>query len=96
MRALCRVSVYQAQPVSVPLFLRPQRVTGVGYKGGSDTPPGKRLEKANWAYCNFAANTGDSEVVPGQFVKGEVKKKHPFNGRMFSCFSAHMFEQDLF
>ena len=29
-------------------------------------------------------------------IKGEVKKKHPCNGRSFSCFPAHMIEQDLF
>jgi len=29
-------------------------------------------------------------------LKGEVKKKHTANGWIFSCFSAHLFEQDLF
>jgi len=29
-------------------------------------------------------------------LKGEVKKKHHCNGWIFSCFAAHLFEQDLF
>jgi hypothetical protein len=29
-------------------------------------------------------------------LKGEVKKKHNRNGWIFSCFAAHLFEQDLF
>jgi hypothetical protein len=29
-------------------------------------------------------------------LKGEVKKKHNANGWSFSCFAAHVFEQDLF
>jgi len=29
-------------------------------------------------------------------IKGEVKKKHHSNGWIFSCFAAHLFEQDLF
>jgi hypothetical protein len=29
-------------------------------------------------------------------LKGEVKKKHNCNGWIFSCFAAHLFEQDLF
>jgi len=29
-------------------------------------------------------------------IKRKVKKKHPCNGRTFSCFPAHMIEQDLF
>ena len=29
-------------------------------------------------------------------LKGEVKKKHDSNGCFFSCFAAHLFEQDLF
>src|SRR6202790_4097295 len=29
-------------------------------------------------------------------IKGKVKKKHSSNGRTFSCFPAHMIEQDLF
>ena len=29
-------------------------------------------------------------------IKGEVKKKHHCNGRRFSCFTAHLIEQDLF
>ena len=29
-------------------------------------------------------------------LKGEVKKKHKCNGWSFSCFTAHLFEQDLF
>src|SRR5260370_3756278 len=29
-------------------------------------------------------------------IKGKVKKKHSCNGRNFSCFGAHMIEQDLF
>jgi hypothetical protein len=36
-------------------------------------------------------NTAEHDVT----VSG-VKKKHPSKGRSFSCFSAHMFEQDLF
>jgi len=29
-------------------------------------------------------------------LKGEVKNKHNRNGWIFSCFAAHLFEQDLF
>ena len=29
-------------------------------------------------------------------IKVEVKKKHPSRGRNFSCFAAHLIEQDLF
>ncbi len=29
-------------------------------------------------------------------IKVEVKKKHPSHGRTFSCFAAHLIEQDLF
>jgi hypothetical protein len=29
-------------------------------------------------------------------IKGEVKKKHLCCGRSFSCFAAHVMEQDLF
>jgi hypothetical protein len=29
-------------------------------------------------------------------IKGEVKKKHLSAGWRFSCFAAHMMEQDLF
>jgi hypothetical protein len=29
-------------------------------------------------------------------IKRKVKKKHSCNGRTFSCFAAHLIEQDLF
>jgi hypothetical protein len=29
-------------------------------------------------------------------IKGEVKKKHVCDGWTFSCFTAHLIEQDLF
>jgi hypothetical protein len=32
----------------------------------------------------------------GRSLKGEVKKKHNSDGWTFSCFAAHLFEQDLF
>ncbi len=34
--------------------------------------------------------------LPVSSLKGEVKKKHNRNGWIFSCFAAHLFEQDLF
>jgi hypothetical protein len=39
---------------------------------------------------------GRGRSVPGSSLKGEVKKKHNCNGWIFSCFAAHLFEQDLF
>ena len=40
------------------------------------------------------------QMVTGQLlissIKVEVKKKHPSHGRTFSCFAAHLIEQDLF
>jgi len=32
----------------------------------------------------------------GSSIKGEVKKIHHSSGWSFSCFAAHLFEQDLF
>jgi len=32
----------------------------------------------------------------GSIEQGEVKKKHHSSGWSFSCFSAHLFEQELF
>jgi hypothetical protein len=41
-----------------------------------------------------------SETINDQLlissIKVEVKKKHPSHGRTFSCFAAHLIEQDLF
>jgi hypothetical protein len=34
--------------------------------------------------------------VPVSSIKEEVKKKHPCIGRKFSCFAAHLMEQDVF
>jgi hypothetical protein len=34
--------------------------------------------------------------VPISSLKGEVKKKHNTVGWIFSCFAAHLCEQDLF
>jgi hypothetical protein len=42
--------------------------------------------------CKVAARA----VFFNKLLKGEVKKKHNFNGWIFSCFAAHLFEQDLF
>ena len=40
--------------------------------------------------------TGLQVTALGRSLKGEVKKKHTPNGWIFSCFAAHLFEQDLF
>jgi len=37
-----------------------------------------------------------SATKPVCSLKGEVKKKHNSKGWIFSCFAAHLFEQDLF
>ena len=36
------------------------------------------------------------DLAPIGSIKVEVKKKHHCNGRKFSCFAAHLMEQDLF
>src|SRR5215470_14757275 len=41
-------------------------------------------------------HAGLSRRSPACSIKGEVKKKHFCEGRSFSCFTAHLSEQDLF
>jgi hypothetical protein len=45
---------------------------------------------------NSPVTRKNSAQVLVSSIKGEVKKKHISFGRKFSCFSAQLFEQDLF
>jgi hypothetical protein len=62
----------------------------------SGKPKNEDRRKKNKEACISNDSTLTSRKVLVSSLKGEVKKKHHSNGWIFSCFAAHLFEQDLF
>jgi hypothetical protein len=59
-------------------------------------PRSHRLGRASFGLPQVCEQLTNNPTSLVSSLKGEVKKKHNRNGWIFSCFAAHLFEQDLF
>jgi hypothetical protein len=64
-----------------------------GYESEEIAPLPSRITEAGTAMGNRHLSCCQPLVSS---IKVEVKKKHLSSGRNFSCFAAHVMEQDLF
>ena len=80
---------------SIFLFATKPRSPSYGVTSDCERVP-RRLSGREAVICTIDSSEQNYCQVLICSLKGEVKKKHNSNGWIFSCFAAHLFEQDLF